>query len=88
VFVRISLMYFVLIFPISIQVRKLMSLLKYSLPKLHAYECLCKEMGKKAYAPVVDVATRWNSTYGMLVRAMQMREVCCALAIGHSMKHN
>jgi hypothetical protein len=52
-----------------------MQYLKRSPVKRQAYESICKNMGKKVYAPILDVETRWNSTYVMLFRSMQMREV-------------
>jgi len=52
-----------------------MTSLKYSTPKRRQYKELCKSKGIKLYAPILDVSTRWNSTYAMLFRALQMREV-------------
>jgi len=35
----------------------------------------CEKMQKKILAPILDVDTRWNSTYSMLFRALQIRGV-------------
>jgi hypothetical protein len=60
-----------------------MNHLKYSNTKRYAYEQACRTLGEEILAPILDVVTRWNSTYVMLYRALQMRrvrfEVCCSV---------
>jgi superfamily I DNA and RNA helicase len=34
-------------------------------------EAICKEKGMTYLVPIIDVKTRWNSTYDMLVRASE-----------------
>jgi hypothetical protein len=35
---------------------------------------VCTEKGVKNLVPIIDVSTRWNSTYDMLVRAIEMKD--------------
>jgi len=35
----------------------------------------CKQLKRKPLAPILDVETRWNSTYAMLLRALQIKGV-------------
>jgi hypothetical protein len=58
-----------------------MKVLKNSNVKQEAYEVLCNQLRKKAFAPLLDVDTRWNSTYAMLFRAKQMSEVSFRIGI-------
>jgi len=45
-------------------------------PKLRRLlEKLCKEKDVKYLVPIIDVATRWNSTYDMLVRAVEIKDI-------------
>ena len=45
-------------------------------PKLRRLmEKICKEKGVQYLVPIIDVITRWNSTFDMLVRAKVIREV-------------
>ena len=39
------------------------------------YAETCEKMQKKILAPILDVDTRWNSTYAMLFRALEIRPV-------------
>ena len=52
-----------------------MKSLKYSTPKKGVYQNKCQDMETKVYDPILDVDTRWNSTYAMLLRALEMQEV-------------
>jgi len=52
-----------------------MKTLKYSVTKRHAYKKKCKELNVKFQVPILDVPTRWNSTYAMLFRVLQMQKV-------------
>jgi hypothetical protein len=38
---------------------------------------ICQEQNCKYLVPIIDVKTRWNSTYDMLVRALDMKELLC-----------
>ena len=49
--------------------------LKYSNIKRYIYKEKCQSLGEKIHAPVLDVDTRWNSTYLMLFQAVKMRKV-------------
>ena len=41
-------------------------------PKLQCLlEKICKEKDVKYVVPIIDVHTRWNSTYDMLVRSIE-----------------
>jgi hypothetical protein len=45
-------------------------------PKLRRLlEKVCKEKDVKYLVPIIDVVTRWNSTYDMLVRAVEIKDV-------------
>jgi hAT family C-terminal dimerisation region len=45
-------------------------------PKLRRLlETVCREKDVKYLVPMIDVATRWNSTYDVLVRAVEIKEV-------------
>ena len=45
-------------------------------PKLRRLlEKVCKEKGVKYLVPKIDIKTRWNSTYDMLVRAVEIKDV-------------
>ena len=56
-----------------------MEILKNSVAKRQEYKKMCKSLGKDAYSPLLDVETRWNSTYAMLFRACQMSDVSAML---------
>jgi len=58
-----------------------MKKIKNSTTKWNHYQELCEKMGKQAYKPILDVDTRWNSTYSMLLQALQMREVSFKLDV-------
>ena len=36
---------------------------------------ICEQQEKPNLVPIIDVSTRWNSTYDMLVRAIDYKEV-------------
>ncbi len=36
---------------------------------------ICDEKNVRYLAPIIDVSTRWNSTYDMLVRAFEQRNI-------------
>lgn len=60
---------------IVVILRKLILKIKRSeklLQKLHFYQ---KENNIKKTNPIIDVKTRWNSTYNMLIWAIQNRKV-------------
>jgi hypothetical protein len=57
-----------------------MHLIKVSNSWYREYDTLCKNVGRRTRAPILDVNTRWNSTYAMLYRALQMQEVSLILA--------
>ena len=45
-------------------------------PKLRRLlEKICKEKDAKYLVPIIDVVTRWNSTYDMLVRAVEIKDL-------------
>ena len=44
-------------------------------PKLRLHlDAVCQENGVKNLVPIIDVCTRWNSTYDMIERALAIRE--------------
>ena len=49
--------------------------IKNSTPIRSQYKKICEELGERYYEPVLDCETRWNSTYSMLCRALQMQKV-------------
>ena len=56
-------------------IKRTMHRIKYSNVKRSKYEDLLLELRLPNLAPVLDVPTRWNSTYAMLVRAFQVKPV-------------
>jgi hypothetical protein len=48
-------------------------------PKLRRLmETVCKDKQTKYLVPIIDVVTRWNSTYDMLVRALKYKDILSA----------
>lgn len=44
---------------------------------------ICEEKSVTFLVPIIDVRTRWNSTYDMLVRAVSMKDVISDTIYGH-----
>jgi len=65
-----------------------MKTIKHSSSKRQNYEQKCIEMGKQVKVPIVDVPTRWNSTYAMLFRFLQMKEVSFIICLQFIMNIN
>ena len=55
------------------KVRTVAKAFKRSQRRLHDLESYCKDHNEKFRSPMVDVATRWNSTYDMINRLFSMR---------------
>jgi len=58
-----------------------MKTMKNSNVKYDKYQKVCRDLNEKILAPILDVPTRWNSTYFMLFRALQMRKVSLKLKL-------
>ena len=52
-----------------------------------SYEAVCEEKGLQYLVPIIDVATRWNSTYDMLVRALDLKSILTETIVRHTDKH-
>jgi hypothetical protein len=53
-------------------------------PKLRRLmETICSEQGIEFLVPIIDVSTRWNSTYDMLVRALKYKVVLSDVFFRH-----
>jgi hypothetical protein len=57
------------------KVRDLLMSVKNSNIKRELLKAACAEKNLAILAPILDVETRWNSTYAMIFRAIQLRKV-------------
>jgi len=55
--------------------------MKQSNVKYDKYKEVCKDLNEQILAPILDVPTRWNSSYLMLYHAVQMRKVSLKLKL-------
>lgn len=55
--------------------RELLKKIRNSSQKLEMLEKLCSSCDISPVKPILDVSTRWNSTYEMIIRAIQLRKV-------------
>jgi hypothetical protein len=46
-------------------------------------ETICNEKGMEFLVPIIDVCTRWNSMYDMLVRALKYKDVLSDVFFRH-----
>jgi hypothetical protein len=44
---------------------------------------ICDDKGVAFLIPIIDVKTRWNSTYDMLLRAVSMKDIIIGTIYGH-----
>ena len=44
---------------------------------------ICDDKGVACLIPIIDVKTRWNSTYDMLLRAVSMKDIIIGTIYGH-----
>lgn len=56
-----------------LNLRKILTSLKYSPLKLDRLQEKCNNLSKPYYKIILDVKTRWNSTYEMVVRALELK---------------
>jgi len=58
-----------------VALRELIKTIRNSTSKLDMLNSLCQTSGIPKLLPILDVSTRWNSTYLMIERAFEIREV-------------
>jgi hypothetical protein len=63
-----------------VKVRSLVKEITHNTSRMSAYEQECNRLGEDAKKPVLDVVTRWNSTYDMLVFAYKYRRILDIMA--------
>ena len=56
-----------------------MKAMKQSNVKYDKYKEVCTDLNEQILVPILDVPTRWNSSYLMLYHAVQMRKVSLKL---------
>jgi hypothetical protein len=44
---------------------------------------ICEDKGVVCLIPIIDVKTRWNSTYDMLLRAVKLKDIISDTIYGH-----
>lgn len=54
--------------------RKIVTSIRYSNLKLQRLQEKCTNLSKNYFKPILDVKTRWNSTYDMIVRAVELKQ--------------
>jgi hAT family C-terminal dimerisation region len=67
------------------KLRKLVKQARVTPQRREAFKAECRENGVQPKELVLDVSTRWNSTYALIKRACELRVPLCALADHHGL---